>query len=99
MIDFSELKSKVSIEQMLKLLGITLKQHSNQLRGCCPIHKGTDQRGFVVTPSKGLWFCFGGCGGGDQIKLVSKMRDCDAKTPAIRSGDVMATARAFGTLF
>ena len=82
MIDFAELKSKVPIEQVLQLLGIAFKRHANQLRGCCPIHKGTDQRGFVVTPSKGLWFCFGGCGGGDQIKLVSKMRDCDAKTAA-----------------
>ena len=81
-LDFNELKSRVSIEQVLQLLGITLKQHNSQLRGCCPIHKGTDQRGFVVTPAKGLYYCFGGCGGGDMIKLVSKMRQCDAKEAA-----------------
>ena len=46
-LDFNELKSRVSIEQVLQLLGIALKQHNSQLRGCCPIHKGTDQRGFV----------------------------------------------------
>ena len=67
---------------ILSPLGITLKQHNSQLRGCCPIHKGTDQRGFVVTPAKGLYYCFGGCGGGDMIKLVSKMRQCDAKEAA-----------------
>src|ERR1700730_3482049 len=81
-LDFNELKSRVSIEQVLQLLGIALKQHNSQLRGCCPIHKGTDQRGFVVTPAKGLYYCFGGCGGGDMIKLVSKVRQCDAKEAA-----------------
>jgi DNA primase len=66
-LDFNELKSRVPIEQVLQLLGIALKQHNSQLRGCCPIHKGTDQRGFVVTPAKRLYYCFGGCGGGDMI--------------------------------
>ncbi len=35
MIDFSELKTQVSIEQVLQLLGITLKRHNLQLRGSC----------------------------------------------------------------
>jgi DNA primase len=81
-LDFNDLKSRVSIEQVLQLLGITLKQYNSQLRGCCPIHKGTDQCGFVVTPAKGLYYCFGGCGGGDIIKLVSKLHQCDAKEAA-----------------
>src|ERR1700730_9371333 len=91
-LDFNELKSRVSIEQVLQLLGIALKQHNSQLRGCCPIHKGTDQRGFVVTPAKGLYYCFGGCAGGDMIKLVSKVRQCDAKEAARWIADGTGTA-------
>ncbi len=81
MIDFLELKAQVSIEQVLQLLGVTLKRHNHQLRGACPIHKGTDQRGFVVTPAKGLYYCFGGCGGGDIIKLVQKCASATRRKP------------------
>ena len=81
-VDFAELKANVSIEKVAQLLNIPLKAHGAQLRGCCPIHKGTDPRGFVVTPAKGLFFCFGGCGGGDMIKLVAKMRGCELNEAA-----------------
>jgi hypothetical protein len=43
-------------------------------RGCCPIHKGTSPREFVITMSKGLWYCFGNCGGGDHIQFVAKLK-------------------------
>ena len=67
------------------MLGVDLqrfKSHGDQLRGCCPIHDGDNPRGFVVTPAKGLWYCFSGCGGGDIIKLVSNMRQLPAKEAA-----------------
>jgi DNA primase len=82
MLDFQQLKATVSIEQVLSLLSIIAKPHGTQLRTICPICKNTDPRGFVVTPAKNLYYCFHGCGGGDQIKLVSKMRNWDAKTSA-----------------
>ena len=84
-VDFAELKAKVSITDALGMLGVDLqrfKSHGDQLRGCCPIHDGNNPRGFVVTPAKGLWYCFAGCGGGDIIKLVSKMRQLPAKEAA-----------------
>jgi hypothetical protein len=55
MLDFQQLKATVSIEQVLQLLNIDLKQHNSQLRGACPICKSTDQRTFVVTPAKSLF--------------------------------------------
>jgi len=82
-VDFQDLKSRVSIETVLPLLGIAAKPHGPQLRACCPIHKGTDPRGFVVTSAKGLWYCFGGCGGGDMIALVAKVRGCEQKEAAL----------------
>jgi DNA primase len=81
-VDFQDLKSRVSIEDVVRLLGIATKPHGPQLRSCCPIHKGSDPRGFVVTPAKGLWYCFGGCGGGDMITLVAKVRGCEQKEAA-----------------
>jgi len=81
-VDFEELKQKVSIEMVLDWLGIKLTGYGSQLRGPCPIHGGTAEREFIVTPSKGLWFCFSGCGGGDSIKLVAKLRKTGQKEAA-----------------
>ena len=84
-VDFAELKARVSISDVLVMLGVDLKHfktHGDQLRGACPIHEGDNPRGFVITPSKGLWYCFSGCGGGDIIKLVSKMRKLPPKEAA-----------------
>ena len=82
-VDFAELKARVPIQDALKWLGIELKVSPNgQLRGCCPIHDGGNPREFVVTPSKGLYFCFAGCGGGDIIKLVASYRKIGSKEAA-----------------
>lgn len=82
-IDFGALKERVSIEQVLAMLGIdSLKRQGAQLRGPCPIHRSNGPRDFVVTPEKGLFFCFAGCGGGDQIALVSKIKSLSTKDAA-----------------
>jgi len=81
-VDFAELKRSVTIEQVLLMLNISLKKSGEQLRGCCPIHAGSNPREFVVTPSKGLFFCFGKCGGGDMIKLAALVRKIDQKQAA-----------------
>ena len=82
-VDFAELKTRVPIQDVLTWLGIELKPSPNgQLRGCCPLHKGSNPREFVVTPSKGLYFCFGGCGGGDIIKLVASYRKIGTREAA-----------------
>jgi hypothetical protein len=84
-IDFAELKAKVSITDVLAMLNIDLqrfKRHGDQLRGACPIHGGDNPRGFVITPTKGLWFCFSGCGGGDVIALVAKVRQLSTRDAA-----------------
>ncbi len=83
MIDFAELKSRVSIEDVAALLDIPLKKHGEQLRGCCPIHNGSNDRQFVITPAKGVWYCFGDCSiGGDMIDLMAKVRRVSLRTAA-----------------
>jgi len=91
-IDFADLKKRVGIEQVLDMLGLQLRGDGAQLRGPCPIHKGTKDREFVVTPSKDLWFCFAGCGGGDIIKLVAKIKNIGQKEAAA------LIAQHFGTV-
>lgn len=81
-IDFAKLKEEITIDQVIQMLDLDLKQSGKQLRGHCPIHDGSDPREFVVTPAKGLFYCFAGCGGGDMIKLVSKIEGCSQRDAA-----------------
>src|SRR5258708_5336518 len=82
-IDFAELKQRVSIEQAADILGIKLKKNGPQLRGQCPICKDNSDRAFVITPAKGLYYCFGKCGkGGDAITLAANVRQCSLREAA-----------------
>ena len=82
-IDFAEIKQHVSIEQVVAWLNLSLDTAGNQLRGCCPIHKGTDKRDFVITPAKGLFYCFKCKEGGDLIKLYAAVAQTDQKAAAM----------------
>ena len=83
-VDFQELKATIGIEQVLGWLAIELKKTgTHQLRGCCPIHNGSNDRQFVVSTDKNLWHCFGDChGGGDIIELVARMKQLSQKQSA-----------------
>jgi hypothetical protein len=98
-IDFAAVKAAASIHQVaVSMLKLTLTQRGDQYRGACPIHQGTNPRGFVVTASKGLWFCFDGCGGGDQIELVSRLRGNPIKDHKGQRDAAHEIARFFGTV-
>ncbi len=82
-IDFGELKQRVSIERAADMLGIKLTKSGPQLRGHCPICKAGGDRAFVVTPAKGLYYCFGACGkGGDAITMAANVRNCSLREAA-----------------
>lgn len=81
-VDFKQLKSSVNIEQVVHMLGIDLRKQGDQLRGRCPIHKGASNREFVVTPGKGVFYCFGPCGGGDLITLACKVKGISPREAA-----------------
>jgi DNA primase len=74
-VDFAELKSRVSIEQTISILGLNLKLNGNQYRGPCPICQSGGDRALVITPSKGLFYCFAKRVGGDQIALVAHIKN------------------------
>lgn len=99
-VDFRQLKESISIDQVAQMLGLELRQHGQQLRGRCPIHQGSNDREFVVTPAKGLFYCFGGCGGGDLITLVAKVRGVPTKeaAQAIAEHFAVGTGTSTGTV-
>lgn len=74
-LDFSEIKSRVSLEQVATMLGLQMKRSGSQFRCECPLHAGGD-RGFVVTPDKG-WYCFQTKQGGDCIAMYAHVRECN----------------------
>jgi DNA primase len=80
-IDFGELKERVSIEDAMKLLDLNMKQSGKQYRGQCPTCEGSD-RGLVITPDKGVYYCFSEAKGGDCIALAAHIKGCSAKEAA-----------------
>jgi len=83
MIDYAELKSKVSIQQVCHLLGLHTIEHGAQLRSPCPACKSGGERAIVITPEKGLFYCFAGTKGGDVLSFVAHIRGCSIKEAGI----------------
>lgn len=81
-IDFAELKQKVSIEQVVQMLGLQMKPSNNQLRSACPSCKAGGDRALVITPGKSAYYCFAQQKGGDQIALASHILGVQVKDAA-----------------
>lgn len=81
-VDFAELKARMSIEEAVQLLNIDMHRRGDQLRSSCP-HCGGGDRTLVVTPSKGVYFCFKDGKGGDLIALAAHVREESVKDAAM----------------
>jgi DNA primase len=73
-IDFDALKKHVTIEEAVKLLGLSMKLGNSQFRGPCPSCKSGGDRALVVTPAKSAFYCFAAQKGGDAISLAAHVR-------------------------
>ena len=72
-VDFQELKARATIQQVLDMLEVkNLKRHGDTLRGHCPCCKEGNDRAFVVTPAKNIYYCFAEKKSGDIIELASR---------------------------
>lgn len=83
---FADVKKAVSIVQILErydLMG-TLTEVGEALVGQCPIHKGSNERHFRVSPEKNCWNCFGGCSGGNILDLVAQMEKISIRAAAVQ---------------
>lgn len=97
-VDFEAIKKAVSIDQVADWLSIKLKPQSNgQLRGLCPLCEKGDERSFVITPSKGLYFCFKGCGGGDILQLTARMKGCSTREAAVEISEHFSVGNSNGS--
>ncbi len=85
-IDFAQLKSVISLEQVLAakdLLG-HFRSRGDNLVGPCPLHHGDNPNAFVISRHKNLWYCFTRCGrGGDLIDFVRLHDGCSFREVAL----------------
>jgi DNA primase len=85
--DFATIKAQVSMAQVIDMLGITgLTEHGETLRGFCPICKEGNNRAFVVTPARNIFYCFSEKKGGSVIDLVARMK----RIPEAQAGQQIA---------
>src|SRR5580704_15881076 len=80
-VDFQEVKSATTVEQVIGFLGLKLTQKEDSFRGICPLCK-SGSREFVVTGSKKLFHCFKCKKGGDLLKLVSEAKSIGVRDAA-----------------
>ena len=81
-LDFEAIKSEHPIEAVAERLGLTLKPSGKQKRGKCPVCEGSGDRNLVITPDKGVYYCFADGQGGDVIALVGHIQRLGAKQAA-----------------
>jgi DNA primase len=81
-VDFADVKARCSIVDAVALLGLKTTEERNQLRAPCPACGNGGPRAIVITPSKGLFHCFPSKAGGDQIALVSHVKNLSQKDAA-----------------
>ena len=75
MVDFAQIKASVTIAQVLDMLAITgLTPNGDTLRSACPICKEGNNRAFVVTPARNIYYCFSERRGGSIIDLVARFK-------------------------
>lgn len=81
MIEWDDIKARHPIEDELAKRGFQLRRASGGWQMKCPLHNEQKGMSFCVDDKKQLWKCFGKCQcGGDVIKLVMELDECDATT-------------------
>jgi DNA primase len=82
LVDFAEVKRKVSIESAIPLLGLTMSQKGPQYRGPCPACRSGGDRALAINSEKSGFYCFASTKSGDVISLTAHIRDIPAKDAA-----------------
>jgi hypothetical protein len=80
-VDFSALKARIRIEDVIPILGLTMKGNS-QLRGPCPVCKG-DPRALAINIDKAGFYCHARGKGGDVIALTAHIRGTSQREAAL----------------
>jgi DNA primase len=89
-IDFTELKHRVSIRDVLTRYGYLNRlseKKPGKLAGACPIHGGKNSTSFQVDTEKNVFNCFSQCGGGNILDLVMKIEKCGIREAGEKLAD------------
>jgi DNA primase len=71
--EIERLKQEISLQELVTLYGVELKNKGKDLVGLCPMHDDKEPS-LVITPDKNLWHCLGACQtGGSVIDWVMKI--------------------------
>ncbi len=70
-----EIKSKLSIEDVVRQY-VQLKKAGRSLKGLCPFH-AEKSPSFVVSPERGIAYCFGCHKGGDIFAFIQEIEGVD----------------------
>lgn len=91
-VDFKAIKDQVSMQMVVDRYGLTLKRIGNELRGPCPIHRGTNNKHFTANFSKNVFKCFfARCKAqGNVLDFVAAMESCSIREGAIKLSDWFA---------
>jgi len=94
---FEQINRAVPLEAILQHYDILaeLKRVGTQLKGCCPVHKGSNSQQFVVDLNKNVWRCFSPqCDrGGSIFELVSELEHVEI----VQAAQLIAGWFAIGT--
>jgi DNA primase len=80
-VDFAALKARIRIEEVIPILGLTMKGNQ-QLRGPCPYCKG-DPRALAINIDKQGFYCHSRSKGGDVIALTAHVRGTSQREAAL----------------
>ena len=88
-VDFRIIKAAVTMQMALDRYGITLKKSGQELRGKCPIHRGSNNKHFTVNISKNVFKCFfAECGAhGNVLDFVAAIEECSVRDAAVKLRD------------
>ncbi|MDA9009576.1 CHC2 zinc finger domain-containing protein [Alphaproteobacteria bacterium] len=81
-LNFDEIKNANPIDKVMETLGLELIKSGKGYRGKCPSCESDNDRNLVITPDKGVYYCFADGNGGDQIQLVSHIKGIGVKEAA-----------------
>lgn len=92
----AEIKARMSIEDLVSQY-VVLKRVGSSLKGLCPFHSEKSPS-FVVSPEKGIAYCFGCNKGGDIFKFLMEVEGIDfseaLKLLADKTGIVLEKANS-----
>jgi hypothetical protein len=88
-VDFRIIKAAVTMQMVLDHYDITLKKSGHELRGKCPIHRGSNNKHFTVNVSKNVFKCFfAQCDAhGNVLDFVAAMEKCSVRDAALKLRD------------